>query len=454
MEDENYIKEKNLKNGSKAISISQVDILSLKAKENICKIHYRKSMENTELTATGFFCSIPNGSNGWNSLKVLITNNHVLNKNDISIDKIVKFSLNNEKNFYEIKIDKFRKVYTDKTYDITIIELKEQDKLENISFFDIDNRIFREDFKELLLNEKIILLHYPQGIEMKYSDGNLININDDNFTIRHSCDSIYGSSGGPIINLIDYKVIGIHKGGNSNRNYNLGTFLKAPLEDFYNKNDILPKVECHKNNKTIDNFLNPQQTKKKEYKKKNEDSKLKISAFDKIYFIYAPEVNLNSKRFNSPVCCCFSFSIETLIIIHFVLFVFEMLIGLQKSRSSWNIKNLLFILLSFLCPLFLFFSTKNHNYGFARVSLYLAEILGLKYIKVSIECLKDYKIAIFEGLEEYCKDDDPDLCFSMFIGLVLGLILELLFIYDQFYFIYLAYYQLSLIQYKNAKKLE
>ena len=135
MEDENYIKEKNLKNGFKAISISQVDILSLKAKENICKIHYRKSMENTELTATGFFCSIPNGSNGWNSLKVLITNNHVLNKNDISIDKIVKFSLNNEKNFYEIKIDKFRKVYTDKTYDITIIELKEQDKLENISFF-------------------------------------------------------------------------------------------------------------------------------------------------------------------------------------------------------------------------------------------------------------------------------------------------------------------------------
>ena len=131
-----------------------------------------------------------------------------------------------------------------------------------------------------------------------------------------------------------------------------------------------------------------------------------------------------------------------------------MLIGLQKSRSSWNIKNLLFILLSFLCPLFLFFSTKNHNYGFARVSLYLAEILGLKYIKVSIECLKDYKIAIFEGLEEYCKDDDPDLCFSMFIGLVLGRILELLFIYDQFYFIYLAYYQLSLIQYKNAKKLE
>ena len=450
MEDENYIKEKHLKNKTQAISINQVDNISLLSKEKICKIYYYNE-KNIEITATGFFCNIPNGSNSWNSLKVLMTNNHVLNKNDTSIDKIVKFSLNNEKYFYEIKIDKFRNVYTKQEYDITIIELKEQDKLEKVSFFDIDYRIFKEDFREIFKNEKILLLHYPQGIEMKYSDGALININEDNFTIKHSCDSFFGSSGGPIINLIDYRVIGIHcGGGNSHQNYNLGTFLKVPLEDFYNTIEIFPKVECHKNNKTIDNCLNPQQTEKKEYKIKIEDCKSKISFFDKIYFIYAPEVNLNSKRFHRHFCCCFSVSIETLIIIHFVCLTFECFFGLKKSSPS--IVGIFCILFAFLSPIFLFISNKNHNYGFARLSLYFAEIVGIKLILIIKEVLNGFKEEIFEGLEEDCKDVDS--CFLMFIGLLLGFIIELLFLYEQFYFIYLAYYQLSLIQYENSKKLE
>lgn len=444
MEDENYIKEKNLKNKPKAVSINQVDILSSKAKENICKIHLSE-----ESTATGFFCNILNGPNSWNSLRVLITNYHVYNENDTSIDKIIKFSLNNEKKFYEIKIDKFRKVYTNKSYDITIIELKEQDQLDKISFFDIDNRIFREDYKELLKNEKLFLLHYPDGSEMKYSDGKLTDIEEDNFSFRHLCDSNPGSSGGPIINSIDYRVIGIHKGAHPNLNFNMGTILKAPLEDFNDKFGILPKIEYHKNNKTNDNFLNPQEAK---YKIKIEDSESKISAFDKIFFVYAPEVNMNSKIFHFPVCCCFSLSIETLIIIHCVFVILFFLFVLLTY--SPNILGFLYNLLAFLSSIFLFISTKNHNFWFARLSFYFAEIYGLYLIYIIKETLIPIKKGIFEGLVEYCINDDFDSCFYMFLGLVFGIILTLPFFYNQFHFIYLAYYQLSLIRHKNAQKLE
>ena len=45
---------------------------------------------------TGFFCNI---INDWNIKKVLITNNNVLNKEDLSIGKQLKFSINNDEKF-------------------------------------------------------------------------------------------------------------------------------------------------------------------------------------------------------------------------------------------------------------------------------------------------------------------------------------------------------------------
>ena len=43
-------------------------------------------------------------------------------------------------------------------------------------------------------------------------------------------------SGSPIINLKNYKVIGIHKGANKNKTSNFGTFLREPIKQFYLKN--------------------------------------------------------------------------------------------------------------------------------------------------------------------------------------------------------------------------
>ena len=87
----------------------------------------------------------------------------------------------------------------------------------------------------------IYLLHYPKGNKMQYSIGLIKNIDD--YTIRHLCDSSGGSSGAPIINSMNFQVIGIHKGGAERGNYNLGTLLKEPLLNFNDKNGLEQIIE-------------------------------------------------------------------------------------------------------------------------------------------------------------------------------------------------------------------
>ena len=256
MTDENYIKEKELANLPKSISIEALRFLIPKTETSICKIYCKDGGHGT-----GFFCNIQYNYN--TILKVFMTNNHVLNEEDIKIGNTIKFSINNEKIFYEIKLDESRKIYTNYNYDITIIELKPNDKLDQISYFDIDNRIFQDNLKDIFNNEQIYLLHYPKGNKMEYSNGLIKGINEDNYTIRHLCDSSGGSSGSPIINTINFQVLGIHKGGAQGaKNYNLGTILKEPIKEFINKeginnninyniNKINIKNECIKENENI-----------------------------------------------------------------------------------------------------------------------------------------------------------------------------------------------------------
>ena len=73
--------------------------LILSQMENcICKI-----VKDNGKKGTGFFCKIPFPDEN-NLLEVLITNNHVLNENDIKNNKIIKFKIyNKKKKNYKIK---------------------------------------------------------------------------------------------------------------------------------------------------------------------------------------------------------------------------------------------------------------------------------------------------------------------------------------------------------------
>ena len=67
-----------------------------------------------------------------------MTNNHVLDENDIQPGQTITFSINNDYKYYNILLDNNRKTYTDKSYDITIIEIKKEDNIDGNSFFELD----------------------------------------------------------------------------------------------------------------------------------------------------------------------------------------------------------------------------------------------------------------------------------------------------------------------------
>ena len=75
---------------------------------------------NEKRKGTGFFVKIPYKSN---LLPVLITSNQVINKDDILKMKTISIYINNDKKIKTLKLDRNRKIYTNETFDITIIEI-------------------------------------------------------------------------------------------------------------------------------------------------------------------------------------------------------------------------------------------------------------------------------------------------------------------------------------------
>ena len=331
-EEENYIREKQLANLPKAISLKLIKNLENISKTHICKIYC-----NDGSHGSGFFCNIQNNWN--NNLKVLITNNHVLNKNDIKPGNLINISLDNDSKYYKILIDESRLTYTNESYDVTFIEIKEDDKLNENSFFELDKQIFKENANQIFKNSQVFLLHYPKGIEMEISPGVIKLISEDNKTIEHYCDTSGGSSGSPIINKDNFQVIGVHKGA-ANKNYNLGTLLKIPVEKFneeikmnkINKNDIKKNniIEENKNNnlnfekKNETNYKDKKEEKNKIMKnysekkniEQNKDLKIESNNFDEItieYDIsYTKTINIFGETFAVFALFIFSYSFSTL----------------------------------------------------------------------------------------------------------------------------------------------
>ena len=130
-----------------------------------------------------------------------------------------------------------RMKYTNETYDVTIIEIKESDEIQN--YLEIDDIILKEIMDSKNRNDKYIdqtiyIIQYPEG-DLSVSYGVLSSIYSDKlFNFLHKCYTKKGSSGSPILN-INNKVIGIHKEG-KDQNFNLGAFLNFPIKEFIDQN--------------------------------------------------------------------------------------------------------------------------------------------------------------------------------------------------------------------------
>ena len=90
------INEVETKDSVDPVSIEKTSIILKQMGNCVCKIHLGGNI------GTGFFIKIPYKND---FLKLLITNNGVLNEEKIAIGKNITISLNNERSTINIKID-------------------------------------------------------------------------------------------------------------------------------------------------------------------------------------------------------------------------------------------------------------------------------------------------------------------------------------------------------------
>ena len=116
------INEKFLKDYPSPIFIEGIEKILHQMKKSVCKICIKDGSKGT-----GFFCKIPLPNKKF--VHAFITNNHVINEKYLKDEKEIKIKMNDGQKtiIKKVKI-KNRFYYTNKEHDITIIEMKEEEK--------------------------------------------------------------------------------------------------------------------------------------------------------------------------------------------------------------------------------------------------------------------------------------------------------------------------------------
>ena len=186
---------------------------------------------NNIIFGSGFLCKIYINDNINYPMPVLITCYHLLKEKYLKDLDFLYFTyfLGKEKKEVLLDLSIKRITYFNEKSDVTIIEIKSEDKnLDIYSFLEMDQEI--NDLK----GRDIYLLHYPKGVQdIIFSKG---RINDliDNTNFIANYDSEPGSSGSPVIDYEKKKVIGIHRGsfGSDDEKLGFGIILKYVIKEF------------------------------------------------------------------------------------------------------------------------------------------------------------------------------------------------------------------------------
>ena len=113
---------------------------------------------------TGFFCKIPEGIN--KTMNCLITNNHILNEKYYDENNELILLLNDEQEIKTIDLCTKRRTYFSKEYDIALIELNKNNKIDN--FLEMDNKLYEDEksIKIKIQDESIYIIwlnnKYPE----------------------------------------------------------------------------------------------------------------------------------------------------------------------------------------------------------------------------------------------------------------------------------------------------
>ena len=165
-----------------------------KIRNSLCEIY-----KNNKFSGFGVLCWMFDSDNLNKKFLVLITSINVLNKDEININDnnnfVIEIKLNNSTKL--LNINKQRKIlpFNENNFEITIVEILKEDKIDANDVFEVDDFFYKNDVKEIDKNKYIYLSDTSENIiKMKLSD-----IYENNL-------KIILQSGAPIINIDNYKL--------------------------------------------------------------------------------------------------------------------------------------------------------------------------------------------------------------------------------------------------------
>ena len=200
-------------------------------KKTLCKINLKDS---------GILCKIPLNKHN-KLLPVLITNQNILNKNDILPNKNIKLFINQKE--YIILIDKSRFIYNNdnNNYNIVIIEIKEDDGVDLNSFLEIEKDI------EKLPKTEASLIYFSQGNNINHCKCVIQNVKEHiiSYKCNETLNNLYFS---PIVNINNHKLIGITELKKKNNSYS-GTLILNLIKEISKTIDERNKYDIQNNSK-------------------------------------------------------------------------------------------------------------------------------------------------------------------------------------------------------------
>ena len=212
--------------------------VSQQFKQSICKIKSKKGLKGL-----GFFVKTQHPGNS-NTMNLLITSNKLINEDDLTNGNNIQLYLKNSNTKIKLYIDNKRKFYIDDQYQISIIELFENDELKNISFLNAGFFLSHPFFN---IFDKIFFLCFNNDsnntIIDQYIAGNINNYIDINNIFSFSTDinkNMSEAIGCPILLSSNNEVIGINiteQDGN-----NKGILIYNSIDNFYKKYFIIKVI--------------------------------------------------------------------------------------------------------------------------------------------------------------------------------------------------------------------
>ena len=215
-----------LKGFLNSITFESLAIIMNQMKNCVCAVKSKKGFYGT-----GFFCKVPI-KNYFNIMPILIVDSDILDYKDISLHKTITFIQKGDKFPRTIFIDESRRTFNSIQYNISIIEIKYEDKLDIKAFLEMDTLLYKPNLNEVYKQKPVYLLQYAFGKNIEYALGCIRLINEEDSKFEYFCLSKEGSLGGPIINLSTFNIMGLQKLNTNEYNINIGLLLKKPIEEF------------------------------------------------------------------------------------------------------------------------------------------------------------------------------------------------------------------------------